>query len=174
VDDVDASTVNPAFEGLFNLAPWMYQRVGQYRVLESKYTYLGSYFGTTVGNANLDTTFRDTGIGPLVSDWALKSSDIIVAKLVGAVFCTGTVETVLALAFDWGAGATLITGESIDLTPSNSNTAPSPISIQAMLTGQSGNSLSLSVQSRAAAGGPFGLSWRGEAMLSMLHLRRNS
>lgn len=172
VDALDAASVNVPIEGIFNAVPWLYQRTGRLRLLQKKYAYLGSIFSTTAGNAAMTTSFGSMGLS-LTLDFAVRTTDVVVAKLTGAVFGTGTIETAVGIGFDTGGGVTLYTGSTIDLEPSTTNAAPSPIAAQATLIGQAGNGVVVSVISAAQSGGPYALSWRGEAVLEVAHYRSN-
>jgi hypothetical protein len=50
-DALVASSVNPAFEGIFNPVPYLYQRTGRYRLYNSCYAFLGAGAGVYAGAA---------------------------------------------------------------------------------------------------------------------------
>lgn len=77
VDDVDASTVNPAFEGLFDLAPYIYRRLGAYSLIDIKQRTDGALFTTFSTTALNSSTWTDLGVTAIAGRRYLHYGDIL-------------------------------------------------------------------------------------------------
>lgn len=177
-DDGDAASganLNTATSGVFNFVPFLFQRVGQFRILEMVVGASGTPFSTTAGTVAMGTSYVDLGIGPFSGNYVFQVGDFLIVNFSGAVFQSSTVEMniVPGLAINGGAAAAQDT-YGVDLTPSGTNTAPDQISFTALITTASeARTWSLSLMGKAASGGPYSLSWRGQFAITVFHLRGN-
>lgn len=85
VDDVDANTVNPAFQGLFDLAPYIYRRLGAYSLIDVKQRTDGALFTTFSTTALNSSTWTDLGVTAISGRRYLHYGDILVMSFTSAL-----------------------------------------------------------------------------------------
>lgn len=90
VDDVDASTVNPAFEGLFDIAPFFYRRMGAYALIDSKVRTDGALFTTFSTTALNSVTWTDLGVTAVAGRRYLHYGDVLDLIFTTSISCTAS------------------------------------------------------------------------------------
>lgn len=182
-DLASASSVNPALEGTFNLAPFFMARVGKYRLFDeyvlqtSDDTWAAWSTNASLGTAAWGTVASGTG---LIGFQAAKD-DIIDITFT----CTGTTGGVPAVPVGLGAsfqgGAYgIVTGSAQEFSIATAN---QPMCLRGIYTvpassnpaiDDSGSAINLGIMAYGNAGSPPSLNLIGHRTMIVRHLRSNA
>lgn len=118
-DGASALNLNTPYEGLFNFVPYLYRRVGNYRLYDVKSLTGGTLFTTTATTALNSSTWTDLGITPLAGNRYVQQNDILRFGFFSTVSSTGSAPTV-AVAFGLnvnGGGASVLATSALGFNP---------------------------------------------------------
>ncbi len=123
-DPLDVSTVNPALEESANIVPYIYQRVGQYSLLNQEILAYsasigaGVYSTTSVASGDGWKLLTGTDTTGVYSPWRLKTGDLLEVEWTSGVSVTvsGT-RAGLAIGLAFNGGGFAEAGESIIAVP---------------------------------------------------------
>lgn len=119
VDDVDANTVNPTFQGLFDLAPYMYRRMGAYSLIDVKARDDGAVFTTFSTTAVNAVTWTDLGVTAITGRRYLHYGDLLEISFFSALSCTASNTVAVAASLN-NVGYGTLTASAIEFAPGTS------------------------------------------------------
>lgn len=175
-DVLNGANLNTAPEAAANTVPFLFQRVGSYRLIDMKQHADGSIFTTFSTTALNSSTWTDLGVTVQTGNRYLLANDILILRFFSSVSATSNSSCAFTFAINFnGTGAQEQTQFAMDFLPSNSGIVIGQTLQAAYLYSGGGIAIpyAVSIVGKSNAATP-NLILSGPQQLTIQHYRPNS